>query len=201
MAGTLTSPSNTNSERVDSVQLTTNVAGLVKGAVPGSSVASTGGGDTNLAAQMVGTHTDDAAFGVATAFTGTVVASGYLADQTAPDSVDEGDIGIGRMTLDRLQRVVTQQRSPTSTKANISGAAASTTLLASNALRTGATIWNDSTAILYVDLTGGTASATSCTVKLIADAYYEVPYGYHGLITGIWASATGSGRVTEFSAQ
>ena len=85
------------------------------------------------------------------------------------------------------------------TKANVSGAASSTTLLAANVGRLGAAIWNDSSAILYVDLTGGTASATSCSVKLAADDYLEVPFGYTGLITGIWASATGAARVTEFS--
>lgn len=91
--------------------------------------------------------------------------------------------------------------SSSATKANVSDAATSTTILAANVSRIGATIWNDSTAILYLDLTGGTATATSCSVKLIADAFYEVPFGYTGLITGIWASdASGAARVTEFVA-
>ena len=49
--------------------------------------------------------TDDSAFTIAS---DSVSASGYLADETAPDSVDEGDIGLARMTLDRkiLTRVV-----------------------------------------------------------------------------------------------
>lgn len=85
------------------------------------------------------------------------------------------------------------------TKANVSGSASSVTILAANVGRTGATIWNDSTAILYLDLTGGTATSTSCSVKLVADAYFEVPFHHSGLITGIWASATGSARVTEYS--
>ena len=42
--------------------------------------------------------TDDSAFSVATH---KVSAIGFLADETATDSVDEGDIGIPRMTLDR----------------------------------------------------------------------------------------------------
>lgn len=46
---------------------------------------------------------DDSPFGIAT---DTVSASGYLADDTAPDSVDEGDIGLARMTLDRKQLFV-----------------------------------------------------------------------------------------------
>lgn len=48
---------------------------------------------------------DDAAFTIAT---DNVAPMGALADETAPDSVDEGDVGIPRMTLDRklLMRVV-----------------------------------------------------------------------------------------------
>lgn len=43
---------------------------------------------------------DDSAFTIAT---DSVSVSGYLADETAPDSVDEGDVGAARMTLDRKQ--------------------------------------------------------------------------------------------------
>lgn len=85
----------------------------------------------------------------------------------------------------------------TGTEANVSAATSSTTLLAANAARLGATIWNDSTSILYVLLSTQTASATLCTAKLIADAYYEIPFGYTGIVKGIWVSATGSARVTE----
>ena len=46
---------------------------------------------------------DDSAFTVAV---DSVSVSGFLADETAPDSVDEGDIGAARMTLDRRQLIV-----------------------------------------------------------------------------------------------
>jgi hypothetical protein len=46
---------------------------------------------------------------------------------------------------------------------------------------------------------GSTASATSYTVKIITDAYYEVPFGFTGIITGITASGTATLRVTELS--
>lgn len=48
---------------------------------------------------------DDSAFTVAV---DSVSVSGFLADETTPDSVDEGDIGAARMTLDRkiLTRIV-----------------------------------------------------------------------------------------------
>lgn len=46
---------------------------------------------------------DDSAF---TPATDKVITSGFFADDTTPDSVDEGDIGAARMTLDRKQYVV-----------------------------------------------------------------------------------------------
>lgn len=84
--------------------------------------------------------------------------------------------------------------------ANVAGSASSVTLIALNTGRRGFTIWNDSSAILYVKF-GATASTTSCHVKMVADAYYESPAGflYTGVIDGIWASATGSARIGEFT--
>lgn len=46
---------------------------------------------------------------VFTPATGRVMPAGFFADETSPDSVDEGDIGIARMTLDRFVRVVAEQ--------------------------------------------------------------------------------------------
>jgi hypothetical protein len=48
---------------------------------------------------------DDVAFTPATSKVGAV---GCFADETSPDSVDEGDVGIPRMTLDRMQIVTTR---------------------------------------------------------------------------------------------
>src|ERR1043165_3158554 len=50
-----------------------------------------------------GTIADDAAFSVGTS---KVVPIGFLADESSTDSVDEGDTGAGRMTLDRRIIVV-----------------------------------------------------------------------------------------------
>jgi hypothetical protein len=93
-----------------------------------------------------------------------------------------------------------EEKSGTATLANVAGSASSVTLQASNSDRKGWSIHNDSSAILYVKF-GSSASSTSYTVKLIADAYYELPTTsvYTGIITGIWASATGSARVTELT--
>lgn len=86
----------------------------------------------------------------------------------------------------------------TPSQSSVAGSATSVTLLASNTNRLGATIANDSTATLYLKL-GATASTTSYTVKLVQDAYYEVPFNYTGIIDGIWGSATGNARITELT--
>lgn len=44
-------------------------------------------------------HQDDAAFSIGSA--SSITPTGYLADETTPDSVDEGDVGVPRMTLTR----------------------------------------------------------------------------------------------------
>jgi len=46
---------------------------------------------------------------------------------------------------------------------------------------------------------GATASISSFTVKMQTDSYYEVPFGYTGIIDGVWDSATGSARVTDIT--
>lgn len=87
--------------------------------------------------------------------------------------------------------------------ASVASSASSVNLLerrgASGDLRKGAVIYNDSSAVLYVKL-GATASTTSFTYYLAAGATLELPYSeamYQGVIDGIWASATGSARITE----
>jgi hypothetical protein len=59
--------------------------------------------DVNATVNLENSYVDDSAFTIGT---DEVAASGYLADETAPDSVDEGDIGLARMTLDRKQLMV-----------------------------------------------------------------------------------------------
>lgn len=88
----------------------------------------------------------------------------------------------------------------TSAQSSVSAATSSTSLLSANANRLGASVYNDSTAILYLLLNSGTASTTAYSVQLGAGAYYEVPFGYTGAIKGIWASATGAARIMEYTA-
>lgn len=51
---------------------------------------------------------DDAVFGVGSSY---VKPMGFLADEGSPDSVDEGDIGAARMTLDRYIKAVIHEES------------------------------------------------------------------------------------------
>lgn len=96
--------------------------------------------------------------------------------------------------------ITKETRSATPSQTSVNDTASSTTILASNANRLGATVYNDSTAVLYLKL-GATASTTSFTVAMAAASYYEVPFGYTGVIDGIWASdASGAARITELTA-
>lgn len=94
-------------------------------------------------------------------------------------------------------------RAATGTKSAVASGTSSVTILASNAARKGATITNTDANVLYLDLSGGTATSTSFSVAIASNGFYEVPSNfavYTGLITGIWAAdGTGSALVTEFS--
>jgi hypothetical protein len=60
-------------------------------------------GSINTVTTINSDAVDDSAFTVATDY---VNVSGFLADETTPDSVNEGDVGAARMTLDRKQLMV-----------------------------------------------------------------------------------------------
>lgn len=118
-----------------------------------------------------------------------------LADGTADGTAR---IASGLGTPVNALRVV-DATSATPGQTSVPASASNVTVLAANSARMGASITNDSTALLYLKL-GATASTTSYTVKMAAGAMYEVPFGYTGVIDGIWASATGNARVTELEA-
>ncbi|WP_432812080.1 hypothetical protein [Pantanalinema sp. GBBB05] len=93
---------------------------------------------------------------------------------------------------------VTPATASTATPTSVTAATTNTQLLALNTNRKGATVWNNSTAQLYLEL-GGTASATVYTAKLEAGGYYEVPFGYTGAIAGLWTAANGNALVRELT--
>lgn len=76
---------------------------------------------------------------------------------------------------------------------NVNDTATSTTLIAANASRRGLVITNTSSAILYVRLASGTASATMFTYRLPQNATQEIMYPYTGIVTGVWATDPNDG--------
>lgn len=86
----------------------------------------------------------------------------------------------------------------TATITSVASSATVVDILALNNGRKGATIFNDSATLLYLALGTG-ASTTNFTVRMPPDGYYEVPFEYLGVITGVWASVSGSARVTELT--
>jgi hypothetical protein len=81
----------------------------------------------------------------------------------------------------------------------VASSATSVTLLAASIARLGASIYNDSTAVLYISFDGAAVIATNFSIQVASEGYVEVPFGYTGTIHGIWASANGQAFVTEFS--
>lgn len=84
------------------------------------------------------------------------------------------------------------------TSSTVASATASTVLLAANSNRLGATFWNNSNSDLYLDL-DSTSSTSNFAVKVSSGGgYYELPFGYAGVVSGIWDIADGSALVREF---
>lgn len=88
--------------------------------------------------------------------------------------------------------------SATGTVTVVASIITTSTILAANVNRKGATIYNDSTKILYLTL-AATTTLTAYTVQLAKQSYYEVPYHYTGIISGLWSAANGSAVVTELT--
>lgn len=146
-----------------------------------------------------GTNTNEVVGDVAqdAAIAGNPLSIGLRASDATPSAMSaDGDSVFA--WADRKGRQVVVAHSATPSQASVAGSASSVTILAANTARAGATIANDSSAVLYLKL-GATASTTSFTVAMAANSYYEVPFGYTGIIDGIWASATGSARITELT--
>jgi len=80
----------------------------------------------------------------------------------------------------------------------VASGAASVSLIAANDHRRGLIIANNDTGILHVDLSGGTATATTANSFQLATLTHQVLDGYKGPATGIWSSqGAGSAQITE----
>lgn len=86
------------------------------------------------------------------------------------------------------------------TLTSVTSSASDGTILAANTLRKGVIIDNESTAVLYLLLAVGTSSTSVYSIRVPANGNFSlVPGEYTGVIKGIWASANGFARVTEFT--
>ena len=118
----------------------------------------------------------------------------------------DGNIQVDVLTMPSVTVTATdldvkETRSATATRTQVADNAADVAILASNANRLGATIYNDSSALLYLGLGTTAASTTNYTARVYPNGYYEVPGNYTGEIRGIWATDPGDGaaRVTELT--
>jgi hypothetical protein len=93
-------------------------------------------------------------------------------------------------------------KSSTSTTSSVTATISNQNLLPANSNRLGATVYNDSSALIYIKL-GAVASTTDYTIRMFPWAYFEVPYGYTGQIDAIWSiaygSVSGSARIDELT--
>lgn len=94
---------------------------------------------------------------------------------------------------------VTLRTSGRAVQTSIASSATSVSLVAANPARRKLIITNTSTAILYVDFTGGTATATTAHGYQMASNTNLVLDNYTGPVSGIWASANGQANITEIS--
>ncbi|MEH2287173.1 hypothetical protein [Nostoc sp.] len=88
--------------------------------------------------------------------------------------------------------------SNTSTPTSVDAATTSNIILAANSNRVGATIWNNSTANLYIEF-GATTTTSAFVAKISPGGYYELPFRYIGVISGIWDAANGKALVRELT--
>ncbi len=122
-------------------------------------------------------------------------ALGVIASITAAvDVSDRAARQLGHVVVD------TEPTPATGTQTSAASSATDVVILAANANRKGAMVYNDSTQILYLLLANAVSSAAVHTVQIPAGVYYEVPFGYAGVLKGLWAAANGNARVTEVTA-
>jgi hypothetical protein len=107
-----------------------------------------------------------------------------------------GAFGLVVRVAGSISTTFAQPTTGTLTAVNV--AVATTTILAANANRLGAILYNSS-GTTFVALGAG-ASSSNFTVRLTANSYYEVPFPvYTGIITGSASVGTNIVRATELT--
>ena len=121
----------------------------------------------------------------------TTAAPSYTTGQLSALSLDvAGNLRVTALT----------NKASTSDVTSVAGTTSSSAVLASNANRIFASIYNNTNKNMYVLLGSGTASTSNFSILLMTTAYWEVPNDYTGAINAIWAGGvSGSALVTELT--
>lgn len=86
----------------------------------------------------------------------------------------------------------------TATSSSVASSATSVTLFSASSNDRMRSIFNDSTAVLYIKF-GTTASTSDYKTQIAAGSLFEFPTPlYAGRVDGIWASANGNARLTSW---
>lgn len=95
---------------------------------------------------------------------------------------------------------VTPTPAATATRTSVADSAADVSILAATPTRLNFSVFNDSTAILYLAY-GAAATTTDYTVQIPPNSFYSDEARYTGAVRGIWASDpnTGAARITELT--
>lgn len=98
--------------------------------------------------------------------------------------------------------LVKQMTAGTSTITSVAAQTTPATIINTNTARLGASVYNDSTATMYLLVGTQTPSTTNYTVQVPPGGYYEFPPGITVTTTAsaVWSAANGSARVTEWTA-
>ena len=121
----------------------------------------------------------------------TTTAPTYTTGQLNPLSLDTA----GNL---RVTGFVTTNKAASSAVTSTAASTSSVTILASNATRLAATIFNTSSKVMYIKL-GATASTSSFTTQLFNNSYWEIPDTYTGVVDAVWAGTGGAAIVTELT--
>lgn len=163
-------PSNTSGADGDYEALRMNngrlwVSALLDTALPtGSNTIGNVGNTGTFAVQDSQALTDDGAFTVASS---KLFGAGFFANETSPDSVNEGDVGAGRMTLDRVLWTAPAAVSATSQGAATCYITSAATTNATNCKGASGNVYGvravNTTSTLYYLRMYNTATAPTCS--------------------------------------
>jgi hypothetical protein len=141
--------------------------------------------------------------------TGTVTAS-------APDMTEVGGIvttaaptyttgQVNALSLDtsgnlRVTGTVTTNKAATSAVTSVPQSTSNTQLLAANANRVFASVYNNTGQKMFIKLGTGANSTTSYSIQLMPNSYWEVPNDWTGEIDAVWSgNGAASALVTELT--